>query len=39
MNRTDGYTTDVSYPAFFYKEMQPLWLSSVALLLGFTLWM
>ncbi|MFC4254932.1 methyltransferase domain-containing protein [Altererythrobacter xixiisoli] len=36
MNRTDGYTTDVTYPAFFYKEMQPLWLSSVGLLLGFT---
>lgn len=33
-NRTDGYTTDVSYPAFFYKEMQPLWLTSVARLLG-----
>ncbi len=36
MNRTDGYTTDVSFPAFFYKEMQPLWLSSVALMQGFS---
>ena len=35
MNRTDGYTTDVSYPAFFYKEMQPVWLCCVAHFLGF----
>ncbi|MCD9028804.1 class I SAM-dependent methyltransferase [Luteimonas sp. BDR2-5] len=35
MNRTDGYTTDVSYPAFFHKEMQPVWLSSVVRFLGF----
>ena len=34
-NRSDGYTTDVNYPAFFYKEMQPVWLSCVARLLGF----
>lgn len=32
--RADGYTTDVNYPAFFYKEMQPVWLSCVAGLLG-----
>ncbi|WP_235033878.1 class I SAM-dependent methyltransferase [Pantoea sp. 18069] len=31
----DGYTTDVNYPAFFYKEMQPVWLSCVSRLLGF----
>ena len=35
MNRTDGYTTDVNYPAFFYKEMSPVWLTSVVRLLGF----
>lgn len=34
MKKTDGYTTDVHYPAFFYKEMQPLWLSTVAQLQG-----
>jgi 2-polyprenyl-3-methyl-5-hydroxy-6-metoxy-1,4-benzoquinol methylase len=33
--RADGYTTDVDYPAFFYKEMQPVWLACVARLLGF----
>ncbi len=36
MNRTDGYITDVSYPAFFHKEMQPVWLASVARFLGFS---
>lgn len=30
MTWTDGYISDVRYPAFFYKEMQPLWLSTVA---------
>ncbi|MDO9403016.1 MAG: class I SAM-dependent methyltransferase [Polaromonas sp.] len=35
MSRSDGYTTDVNYPAFFYKEMSPVWLSCVARLLGF----
>jgi SAM-dependent methyltransferase len=35
VHRTDGYTTDVNYPAFFYKEMQPVWLASVACQLGF----
>lgn len=34
VKKTDGYTTDVHYPAFFYKEMQPLWLSTVAQLQG-----
>ncbi|MPT49321.1 MAG: methyltransferase domain-containing protein [Sphingobium sp.] len=36
MNRTDGYTTDVSYPAFFHKEMQPVWLSATAHFQGFS---
>ena len=36
MTWTKGYISDVSYPAFFYKEMQPLWLSSVATLCGFS---
>jgi ubiquinone/menaquinone biosynthesis C-methylase UbiE len=35
MTWTRGYISDVSYPAFFYKEMQPLWLSTVATLRGF----
>lgn len=30
MTWTDGYISDVAYPAFFYKEMQPGWLSAVA---------
>lgn len=33
--RADGYTTDVNYPAFFHKEMQPVWLACVAQLQGF----
>lgn len=33
--RADGYTTDVDYPAFFYKEMTPVWLAAMAGLLGF----
>ncbi|WP_326543209.1 class I SAM-dependent methyltransferase [Pseudorhodoferax sp.] len=33
--RADGYTTDVDYPAFFYKEMTPVWLACVARLQGF----
>lgn len=36
MKKTDGYTTDVNYPAFFYKEMQPVWLSCVTRFLGFS---
>ncbi|MGC3985556.1 MAG: methyltransferase regulatory domain-containing protein [Pseudorhodoferax sp.] len=35
MNRADGYTTDVDYPAFFYKEMTPVWLAATARLQGF----
>lgn len=35
MTWNDGYICDVGYPAFFYKEMQPLWLSTVAGLRGF----
>lgn len=30
MSWTNGYVSDVRYPAFFYKEMQPTWLSTVA---------
>lgn len=35
MNKADGYTIDVPFPAFFYKEMSPVWLSCMALLQGF----
>lgn len=34
MKRQDGYVADVSYPPHFHKEMQPVWLASVAYLLG-----
>lgn len=34
MKRKDGYIVDVSYPFYFYKEIQPLWLSSVIQFLG-----
>lgn len=36
MTWTDGYIADVGYPACFYKEMQPLWLSTMAGLQGFS---
>lgn len=36
MTWTDGYISDVCYPAFFYKEMQPVWLSTVAGFQGFS---
>lgn len=35
MNKKDGYVVDTTYPAFFYKEMQPLWLNTVINFLGF----
>lgn len=35
MSWTDGYISDVCYPAFFYKEMQPVWLSTAAVFQGF----
>lgn len=35
MSWTSGYVDDIGYPAFFYKEMQPLWLATVASFLGF----
>ncbi|THF60725.1 class I SAM-dependent methyltransferase [Pseudothauera rhizosphaerae] len=35
MNRKEGYTVDVAYPAFFYKEMLPVWLSAMTRFLGF----
>ena len=34
MSRVDGYTTDIAFPAFFYKEMQPVWMSSILRLEG-----
>jgi SAM-dependent methyltransferase len=36
MSWTGGYVSDTRYPPFFYKEMQPLWLATVARLLGMT---
>ncbi len=30
MQQTDGYISDLPYPPHFYKEMQPLWLTTVA---------
>lgn len=33
--RDNGYVLDVSYPIFFYKEMQPLWLNCIINFLGF----
>lgn len=36
MSWTDGYISDVTYPAFFYKDMQPVWLSTVAAMQGFS---
>ena len=35
MNRADGYITDVDFPAYFYEEMQPVWLSCMLRLSGF----
>jgi SAM-dependent methyltransferase len=35
LRRVDGYTTDVDFPAYFYKEMSPVWLSCVSLWQGF----
>lgn len=35
MNKQDGYVLDSTYPAFFYKEMLPLWLKTVVDFLGF----
>ena len=35
MKRKDGYVLDTVYPIFFYKEMQPIWLSSLVHFLGF----
>lgn len=35
MKRKDGYVVDTSYPVFFYKEMQPIWLNTVVQFLGF----
>ncbi|MGN5373305.1 methyltransferase domain-containing protein [Sphingomonas hankookensis] len=36
MTWTDGYITDIAYPGFFYKEMQPLWLATTATVRGFS---
>lgn len=35
LDRADGYPIDVDFPAFFYKEMAPVWLSCVSRLQGF----
>lgn len=35
MKKKDGYVLDTTYPVFFYKEMQPLWLNTVVNFLGF----
>ncbi len=35
MKKKDGYVIDTTYPIFFYKEMQPLWLNTVIGFLGF----
>ncbi|RBQ26067.1 MULTISPECIES: class I SAM-dependent methyltransferase [Arcobacteraceae] len=33
--RDDGYVLDTSYPMFYYKEMEPIWLSCITNFLGF----
>jgi hypothetical protein len=33
--RDNGYVLDTTYPIFFYKEMQPLWLSTIVNFQGF----
>lgn len=35
MKKKDGYILDTSYPVYFYKEMQPLWLKTIFDVLGF----
>lgn len=35
MKRKEGYVVDTTYPVFFYKEMQPIWLNTVVHFLGF----
>ena len=35
MQKQNGYVIDTIYPSFFYKEMTPLWLSTVVKFLGF----
>ena len=35
MNKQQGYVLDTPYPAFFYPDMQPLWLNSIVEFLGF----
>lgn len=36
MKQNTGYVTDVTYPPHFHKEMQPVWLTSLADFLGST---
>lgn len=36
MNKVAGYITDVPYVFSFYKEMQPVWLNTVAVFQGMT---
>lgn len=35
MQKQNGYVIETIYPSFFYKEMTPLWLSTVIKFLGF----
>lgn len=35
MSKQNGYVIDTTYPVFFYKEMQPLWLKTIVSFLGF----
>lgn len=35
MRKSDGYILDMTYPIYFYKEMQPLWLKTIFAILGF----
>lgn len=35
IQKQDGYIIDTVYPYYFYKEMQPLWLSTVVTFQGF----
>ncbi|MDR0762680.1 MAG: methyltransferase domain-containing protein [Campylobacteraceae bacterium] len=34
MNQNSKYITDVAYPLYFYKEIQPLWLCTIVKFLG-----
>ncbi|MDY6483543.1 class I SAM-dependent methyltransferase [Acinetobacter faecalis] len=34
MNKQDGYILDTTYPVYFYKEMQPIWLKTIFDVMG-----